>query len=151
MNTRIGMFTYSDDVDQIIPITSSISMVQMIASALQVNRDVHVSMPDTVHALKHIRTGNLFTSTRKVVTIFSNGVWQQQDSIRSEISELSQIGVDVISIVAGDDSSPENFYDVISDPSLVFYVGDDDFTALDSLAAMTKYYSCIDYIFDKRL
>ena len=150
IDVHIGVFSYSDDIDQVIPLTSSFSIVQIIGSALQIDRDSTFSTSNTSHALHHIRTESMFTSSRRLVVFYSNGIWSDHEDVKAEISALSNIQVDVLSVIAGDDSSSTNFKYVLKDPSYMFYVNDDDFTALESLAAMTKRYTCDSDIYNNR-
>ncbi|VDH95681.1 Hypothetical predicted protein [Mytilus galloprovincialis] len=148
-STNIGMYSYSDEPEEVFSLTWSGDKDKRIAAALQIDLDIHLSS-NLSHALQHIRISNQFTSLRKMVVIVSNGLWTDMDEIKKEVSYSEEHGIEVNGVVAAEDNVIENFQTVLNDPSHVFYTEGDDFRALDSLTAMTKYHICVDNIFSTR-
>ncbi|XP_052101277.1 collagen alpha-6(VI) chain-like isoform X2 [Mytilus californianus] len=148
-SANIGMYSYSDEPEEVFSLTWSGDKDKRIAAALQIDLDNHLSS-NLSHALQHLRISNQFTSLRKMVVIVSNGMWTDMDEIKKEVSYSEVHGIEVNGVVAGEDNVIENFQTVLNDPSQVFYAEDGDFRALDSLTAMTKYYVCVDNIFSTR-
>lgn len=148
-SANIGMYSYSDEPEEVFSLTWSGDKDKRIAAALQIDLDNHLSS-NLSHALQHLRISNQFTSLRKMVVIVSNGMWTNLDGIKKEVSYSEVHGIEVSGVVAGEDNVIENFQTVLNDPSQVFYTEDGDFRALDSLTAMTKYYVCVDNIFSTR-
>lgn len=149
--TNFGMYSYSNEPEQVFPLSWSSDKDKLIAAALQVSRDGLLSMSNTSHALNHIRTSNLFSpGSRKIILILSNGDWADSLFVNYEIEKLSNDNIDVFSIMMGQDSDVGFFKEVMKDPSYNFFVEDDDFSALQSLAALTKRYVCVNNIFTKR-
>ncbi|XP_063431364.1 transmembrane cell adhesion receptor mua-3-like [Mytilus trossulus] len=149
-NAEIGMFSYSDEVEQVFNLSWSSDIDELIAAALQVRIDKATAISNTSHALKHIRESNLFNSSRNLVVLFSNAIWNNQAEIDLEIQLSKQQDIHIFGVAAGEDCNKDNLGGVLNDPSFMFYVDDDDFTSLTSLAAITKYNNCIDDIFKKR-
>ncbi|CAC5366080.1 Protein eyes shut homolog,Fibropellin-3,Protein crumbs homolog 2,Protein crumbs homolog 1,Neurogenic locus Notch protein,Neurogenic locus notch homolog protein 3,Sushi, von Willebrand factor type A, EGF and pentraxin domain-containing protein 1,Neurogenic locus notch homolog protein 4,Fibropellin-1,Neurogenic locus notch homolog protein 2,Neurogenic locus notch homolog protein 1 [Mytilus coruscus] len=149
-HTKIGMYSYSEEPDLVFSLSWSADKDNRIAAALQINIDNHISTSNTSHALQHVRLDKQFSAFRKIVVIVSNGMWTDMDEIKKEVSYSKQDGIEVVGVIAGEDSVMENYQAVLNDPSQVFYTDDGNFKALESLATMTKYYSCDDNIFSKR-
>ncbi|XP_071171866.1 uncharacterized protein [Mytilus edulis] len=149
-HAEIGMYSYSEEPKLVFSLSWSADKDKRIAAALQINVDNHISTSNTSHALQHVRLNKQFTAYRKIVVIISNGKWTEMDKIKNEVLYSKQDGLEVVGVIAGEDSVMENYQAVLNDPSQVFYTEDDNFKALESLAAMTKYYSCDDNIFSIR-
>ncbi|VDH95683.1 Hypothetical predicted protein [Mytilus galloprovincialis] len=148
-SAKIGIYSYSDEPEEVFSITWSGDKDKRIAAALQIDLDNYLS-PNLSHALQHLRISNQFTSLRKMVVIVSDGMWTDMDLIKKTVSYSEQDGIEVVGVVAGEDSVIKSYQAVLNDPSQVFYTEDDDFRALNSLTAMTKYYVCVNNIFSKR-
>lgn len=149
-HAEIGMYSYSEEPKLVFSLSWSADKDKRIAAALQINVDNHISTSNISHALQHVRLKKQFTAYRKIVVIISNGKWTEMDKIKNEVLYSKQDGLEVVGVIAGEDSVMENNQAVLNDPSQVFYTEDDNFKALESLAAMTKYYSCDDNIFSIR-
>ncbi|CAC5366078.1 unnamed protein product [Mytilus coruscus] len=149
-NADIGMFSYSDDVEQVFNLSWSSDIDELIAAALQVRVDTVNTTSNLSHALNHIREGNLFKSSRKLIVLFSNANWNNVDEIDTEVKLSKQQDIHTFGVAAGEDCNVDNLSGVLNDPSYIFDVEDDGYTSLESLAAITKYYNCTDDIFIKR-
>lgn len=149
-NADIGMFSYSDEVEQVFNLSWSSDIDELIAAALQVKVDKLNTIPNLSHALNHIREGDLFKTSRKIIVLFSNAKWNNLDEIGMEVKLLKQQGIHTFGVVAGEDCNVENLAGVLNDPSYIFDVEDDGYTSLQSLAAITKYHNCTDNIFIHR-
>lgn len=149
-NADVGMFSYSDEVEQVFNLSWSSDIDELIAAALQVRVDKLNTISNLSHALNHIREGNLFKSSRKLIVLFSNGMWNNVDEIDMEVKLLKQQDIHTFGVASGKDCNVDNFAGVLNDPSYIFDVEDDGYTCLESLAAITKYYNCTDNIFIKR-
>ncbi|CAG2204769.1 unnamed protein product [Mytilus edulis] len=149
-DANIGMFSYSDELEQVFTLSWSADIDELISAALKVRIDIGKTISNTSHALKHIRESNLFNSSRNLVVLFSNARWNNLDEIDLEIQLSKQQDIHIFGVAAGEDCDKDNLAGVLNDPSFMFYVDDDDFTSLKSLASITKYYNCTDDIFKKR-
>lgn len=148
---KIGMYSYSDDIDLEFPLSWSNDKDKLKAAVMQVSRNNYLSVSNYSHALAHIGASNVFSSTpRKIILTVSDGDWSDNSQVKSEILKLSGDGIDVFALMAGDDVDHESYADVLEDPSYGFYIEDDDYSALDTLAATTKRFVCISDIFTKR-
>ncbi|CAG2241370.1 unnamed protein product [Mytilus edulis] len=146
-DANIGMFSYSDELEQVFTLSWSVDIGELISAALKVMIDIGKKNSNTSHALKHIRESNLFNSTRKLVVLFSNARWNNLDEIDLEIQLSKQQDIHTFGVAAGDDCNKDNLAGVLNDPSFMFYVDNDDLTSLKSLASVTKYNNCTDDIF----
>ncbi|XP_052098934.1 uncharacterized protein LOC127733658 [Mytilus californianus] len=149
-NADVGMFSYSDEVEQVFNLSWSSDIDELIAAALQVRVDKLNTTSNLIHALNHIREGNLFKSSRKLIVLFSNAKWNNLDEIDMEVKLLKQQDIHTFGVASGEDCNVDNFASVLNDPSYIFDVKDDGYTSLESLAAITIYYNCTDNIFIKR-
>ncbi|XP_076105129.1 matrilin-1-like [Mytilus galloprovincialis] len=149
-DANIGMFSYSDELEQVFTLSGSADIDELISAALKVRIDIGKTISNTSHALKHIRESNLFNSSRNLVVLFSNARWNNLDEIDLEIQLSKQQDIHIFGVAAGDDCDKDILAGVLNDPSLMFYVDEDDLTSLKSLASITKYNNCTDDIFKKR-
>lgn len=150
-NASIGMYTYSDDIKQQFSLSWSTNKDDIISRALEVDKDNHMSTSNTSHALLETRRMTEFKSPTKIVVLFTNGETLQNNTVQSDIEILQNDDIEVMSIVTGEDADFDDFMHIFRDPSYVFYIEDEDFSALDALAAMTSRYICDEDIFSKRL
>lgn len=149
-NADIGMFSHSDEVEQVFNLSWSSDIDELIAAALQVKVDKLNTISNLSHALHHIRESDLFKTSRRIIVLFSNANWNNLDEINTEVKLLKQQNIHTFGVAAGDDCNVDNLAGVLNDPSYIFDVQDDGYTSLESLAAVTKYHNCTENIFIKR-
>ncbi|XP_063406480.1 von Willebrand factor A domain-containing protein 2-like [Mytilus trossulus] len=154
-DAHIGLYSYTNNISQVFPLSWSNNTDKMVATALQVDRKRSLTS-NLSYALNQLNQKGFLSSNggrsskRKIIVIVSDGKWQNFDGIKREVTLLQQSRIEVVGIVAGQDCSYDNFVSVLFDPSQVYYVAANDFTSLESLAGMTSYYECDDDIFIKR-
>ncbi|CAC5383711.1 unnamed protein product [Mytilus coruscus] len=153
-DAHIGLYSYADNISQVFPLSWSNNTDKMVATALQVDRkkSLYSNLSYALNQL-HLKgfssLNGARSSNRKIIAIVSNGKWQDSSNIKREINLLQQSYIEVVGVVAGQDCLYDNFVSVVNDPSQVYYVANNDFTSLESLAGMTSYYKCDDDIFIK--
>lgn len=148
-SARIGMYSYTDEPEEVFSLSWSNDTDKMIAAALDINRDSHSLQSNTSHALQHIRLSSYFSSPRKIVMIVSDAQWNDQDDIKREIVILDKNGIEVVGTVAGEDCIMDNYSNVVLDSSQLYYVNH-DYSPLQVFASTTTFYECLDNIFTIR-
>lgn len=146
---RIGMYSYTDEPDEVFSLSWSNDTDKIIAAALRINKAGHNLQSNTSHALQHIRQGSYFSSSRNIIMIFSDAQWSDQDDIKREIVMLDKNGIEVVGTVAGEDCIMDNYSNVVLHGSQIYYVNY-DYTALEVFASTTSFYECLDNIFTIR-
>ncbi|CAC5402101.1 unnamed protein product [Mytilus coruscus] len=143
-----GMTVFSDEPDILFNLSLSKNKHELIAKMYQVNKDRTFSTINTSHALQYVlekgfeATTGARPASRKLIILVANGDWLDVYDIKMKVKYLSNFNIEVFGLLSGTDLHFDSFYEILEYPNDLFYISDEDFSALDVFSSLTVKIKC---------